>query len=218
VVSHNQQMLRLDFEDTHDLSKEEESNFKDFIDKIINAEKPDVILLQDYNKGILTATLIEWLIQKANNLNIPVAVDPKRKNFLAYKNVTLFKPNLKEVKEALSIDLLPEESELRSASLKIQQQLNNDVTLITLSEHGVYIDDRNSMKIYPTHPRNVSDVCGAGDTVISIVSLGLAAGLNAKELAILANYSGGQVCEKPGVVPVDKAQLLEELANFDKLL
>lgn len=215
VVSHNQQMLRLDHENTHDLTESEEEDFIKFIEKIINNQKPDVILLQDYNKGVLKGSVIKWVISEANNKGIPVAVDPKRKNFLEYKNVTLFKPNLKEVKEALSLDVHPEQYELANASQKIRSHLNNEITFITLSEHGVFIDDQKASDIFPTHTRNVSDVCGAGDTVISIVSLGLAAKLSSRELAILANFSGGQVCEKPGVVPVDKIQLLEELANFE---
>lgn len=215
IISSNQQMLRIDSEITTDLNDEDESNFVQLLAGIIKDLDPHVILLQDYNKGVLTANVIEWITKQANLLSIPVAVDPKNKNFFKYKNVTLFKPNLKEVKEALAMDIHPVKEELIDASAKIRENIHNDITLITLSENGVFIDDNISSNIYPTHPRNVSDVCGAGDTVISIVSLGLASGISIKELAILANYSGGQVCEKPGVVPVDKEQLLTELANFE---
>ena len=215
IISSNQQMLRIDSEITTDLNDEDEGNFVQLLAGIIKEQDPHVILLQDYNKGVLTANVIEWITKQANLLSIPVAVDPKNKNFFKYKNVTLFKPNLKEVKEALAMDIHPVKDELIDASAKIREHIHNDITLITLSENGVFIDDNISSNIYPTHPRNVSDVCGAGDTVISIVSLGLASGISTKELAILANYSGGQVCEKPGVVPVDKEQLLTELANFE---
>ncbi len=215
IISNNQQMLRLDSEITEDLNETDELKLIQIINTILKETKPSVILLQDYNKGILTTKIINWITEQAKILNIPLAVDPKYKNFFKYKNVTLFKPNLKEVREALSMDVQPTDKGLKDASAKIRNSINNDITLITLSENGVYIDDSISSKIYPTHPRNVSDVCGAGDTVISIISLGLASGISIKELAILANYSGGQVCEKAGVVPVDKDQLLAELANFE---
>ena len=215
IISNNQQMLRIDSEITDDLNQNDEALLIQSLANIIEQEKPDVILLQDYNKGILTPNVIDWITEQAKKMFIPVAVDPKYKNFFKYKNVTLFKPNLKEVREALSMDIHPLDNELKAASDKIRNTINNKITLITLSENGVFIDDNISSRIYPTHPRNVSDVCGAGDTVISIISLGLASGISTKELAILANYSGGQVCEKPGVVPVDKEQLLTELANYD---
>jgi len=214
IISHNQQMLRLDSEMTAELNKADEEKLIEQLDYILKEETPQVILLQDYNKGILTEGVINWITKHANKLSIPIAVDPKYKNFFKYKNVTLFKPNLKEVKEALSMDVHPIEIELKEASDRIRKEINNDITLITLSENGVFIDNNISSDIYPTHPRNVSDVCGAGDTVISIISLGLASGISIKELAVLANYSGGQVCEKPGVVPVDKNQLLTELSQF----
>ncbi len=214
VVSSNQQMLRVDSEDTFDLTEFEKSEVILIYKNILNEVKPDVIILQDYNKGFFTPDLINEMVAFARNHNIPVTVDPKRKNFLDFKDVTLFKPNLKEVREALNYEFKINLDDLVLASAKIKESLNNKITFITLSENGLFIDDGVIPKIYPTTPRNVSDVCGAGDTVISTISLGIAAGLSSIELSVLANIAGGQVCERPGVVPVDLEQLKKELLEI----
>ena len=218
VVSNNQQMLRVDSEDTFNLSGKEKSNVLNLYHEILKNEKPDVIILQDYNKGFFESELIYTIISLARQHGIPVTVDPKKKNFLDFKGATIFKPNLKEVREALNQDFKINIEDLSRASSQIKSKLQNDITIITLSEHGLFIDDGVDTKIYPTIPRNVSDVCGAGDTVISTISLGISVHLPPPELAVLANMAGGQVCERPGVVPIDVEQLTRELSelNFDR--
>lgn len=213
IVSQNQQMMRIDTEDTFELTHHEKQVV---IAQYVNAlkeTKPDVIILQDYNKGFFTPELIQVITRYAADNNIPVTVDPKKANFLDFKGVTIFKPNLKEVKEALNTEIKPEIGDLKNASGHIRDILGNKITVITLSENGLFIDDGVDAKIYPTTPRNISDVCGAGDTVISTLSLGIASGLSAYELAVMANVAGGQVCERPGVVPVDPDQLILELSE-----
>lgn len=213
IVSQNQQMMRIDAEDTFELTHHEKQVV---ITQYVNAlkeTKPDVIILQDYNKGFFTPELIQVITRYAADNNIPVTVDPKKANFLDFKGVTIFKPNLKEVKEALNTEIKPEIGDLKNASGHIRDILGNKITVITLSENGLFIDDGVDAKIYPTTPRNISDVCGAGDTVISTLSLGIASGLSAYELAVMANVAGGQVCERPGVVPVDPDQLILELSE-----
>lgn len=213
IVSQNQQMMRIDAEDTFELTHHEKQVV---IAQYVNAlkeTKPDVIILQDYNKGFFTPELIQVITRYAADNNIPVTVDPKKANFLDFKGVTIFKPNLKEVKEALNTEIKPEIGDLKNASGRIRDILGNKITVITLSENGLFIDDGVDAKIYPTTPRNISDVCGAGDTVISTLSLGIASGLSAYELAVMANVAGGQVCERPGVVPVDPDQLILELSE-----
>jgi len=144
--------------------------------------------------------------------NIVTCVDPKIKNFLAYKNVTLFKPNLKELKNGLQIDFNypSEKSAFLNAVNDLKKQLNNKYTLITLSEHGVYLNANNKDVFIPAHYRNIADVSGAGDTVISVATLCLISGLEPKNTAEIANLAGGLVCEKVGVISVDKEQLLTE--------
>ena len=161
-------------------------------------------------KKIFNISIIQAIVAAAKEANIPVTVDPKKKNFLDFKGVTIFKPNLKEVREALNQDYNTDLESLKEASNKIKSILKNEITIITLSEKGLFIDDGELAEIYPTIPRNVSDVCGAGDTVISTLSLGVASNFDRETLAILANIAGGQVCERPGVVPVNLKQLTEE--------
>lgn len=210
VIASNQHLLRVDNEDTHDLTANEVERFLASIISLLNRQKIDVILFQDYNKGVLSHQVITAIINEALDRHIPTAVDPKRNNFLSYKKTTLFKPNLKEVREALPFPISPTLASLQKASDYLRQQLNHNNTLITLSEKGIFADDGSQSMILPTQPRNITDVCGAGDTVISIAALGIALGMDLKDIAQLSNLAGGQVCEKVGVVPVDKRQLHEE--------
>ena len=210
VIASNQHLLRVDTEDTHELSTVETTRFLQSIVSLLDDHKIDVILFQDYNKGVLTEEVIHSIIEEANRRNIPTAVDPKKDNFFAYQKTSLFKPNLKEVRDALPFDVHPNLDSLQKASNFLRKNLNHKNTLITLSEKGIFADDENESVILPTQPRNITDVCGAGDTVISIAALGLALGLNLKDIAVLTNLAGGQVCEKVGVVPVNKNQLKEE--------
>ena len=213
VIAQNQQMLRVDREDTFPLSQKEEQDFLDLLKSILQEKKIHVILFQDYNKGVLTERLIQEIIKEAIQRGIPTTVDPKNHNFLAYKKVNLFKPNLKEVQQNIPISVSPNLASLTKAADYIHAQLGNDYTLITLSEKGLFLQHNEKATIIPTQTRNITDVCGAGDTVISVAALGLALSLDMKEVAFLANLAGGQVCERVGVVPVNKSQLKIE---FDR--
>ncbi len=213
VIAGNQHLLRLDKEQTNDLTPNEAAKFLRTVVDLLNEKTFHVMILQDYNKGVLSAGVIARLLEEARLRNIPVAVDPKFRNFWNYKNVDLFKPNLKEVKDALQMPIDSDLGSLRKASELIHQRLGNHFTLITLSEKGAYLGDATEGRLYPTHRRNVADVCGAGDTVISIASLAMAAGLAKEEIALLANLAGGQVVEKVGVVSVDKNQLQKEILS-----
>ncbi|MBI5915715.1 MAG: carbohydrate kinase [Bacteroidetes bacterium] len=211
VIAGTQHLLRLDKEQTNELSNREASAFLSNTLELLASEKFDAMVFQDYNKGVLTEEVIKTLMGEAKQRKIPVAVDPKFRNFWCYQGADLFKPNLKEVNDALRGKYPPDEISLQSAARLMRQKLHNGLTIITLSERGVFLDDGVSGKIYPTQPRLVADVCGAGDTVISVAALAMAAGLDLDEIALLANLAGGQVVEKVGVVPVDKAQLQAEL-------
>ncbi|MEZ5055792.1 MAG: bifunctional ADP-heptose synthase [Saprospiraceae bacterium] len=210
VLAASQQLLRVDAEDTHSLSGEETKELKSIISNQLDSKKVDAILLQDYNKGVLTQELIEFVIKEAQKRQIPTAVDPKKDNFWAYKGVTLFKPNLKEIRESMEKPVQTNSESLLLAGKHIRHILSNTFSMITLSEKGVFYDEENQSGIIPTIPRSIADVSGAGDTVISVATLGLACNLDIRTIAILSNLAGGQVCEKVGVVPVDKKLLLEE--------
>lgn len=210
ILAANQQMLRVDQENTHPLDEKETDLLLKKIQDILTKKNIHVILFQDYNKGVLTKKIIQELIQKATHHNIISVVDPKKANFLHYKNTTLFKPNLKEVQEGLNIPISGDAASLEKAALYLHQQLEHQYTMITLSERGIFIADGKESNIISTYARKIADVCGAGDTVISVAALGLATGMPILQIAQLANLAGGQVCEKVGVVPVNKVQLQAE--------
>ncbi len=216
VIASGQHLLRVDSEDQNDLSNKEEKAVFQKIKTALNAQKVHAILFQDYNKGVLTTSLIEKIVTLANEKGILTTVDPKKKNFFAYKNTTLFKPNLKEIRESLTTSIQPNLKSLKNASEKLSAKLNHQFTMITLSEKGIYSDDKKTAAILPTFPRSIADVSGAGDTVISLATIGLAAGLDLKTSVLLSNLAGGQVCEKVGVVPVDREQLLKEFIEVSK--
>lgn len=210
VLASHQQLLRVDTEDTHNLTTEESDEFLKKVINILSQRKIDVILFQDYNKGVLTEQIIRSIIAEAIKRGIPTAVDPKFKNFNTYKRVNLFKPNLLEVNRFFQTSINPVLEDLHVASKRIEDELENDYTLITLSDKGLYLKREGVGTIYPTHIRTISDVCGAGDSVISVVALALALDLPKEQIALLANLAGGQVCEQLGVVPINLEQLKEE--------
>lgn len=214
ILGNNQQMLRIDRESTQDLSEEESRLFLRKLRHLLDEHPVRVIILQDYNKGVLTPGIIEATIAEARQRGIQTAVDPKKNNFFAYRHVDLFKPNLKEIRDSAPFEVYASLESLHKASGFLRERLQNRITMITLSEKGIYLDAGSGDAIYPTVQRNVADVSGAGDTVISIAALGLAAGLEPGMIAALSNLAGGQVCEFPGVVPVDRDILARELEQY----
>lgn len=213
VISNNAQMLRIDAEDTFDLTEKEFDLLSAKIKDIINKEKIDGIILQDYNKGVLTEELIKGIVALANENEIPVGVDPKKKNFLAYQNVTFFKPNLKELKEGIGINSKDDSiiEILKSIDI-LQEKLNCRFIMTTLSERGVLIKDYNTNTYHhiPAHIREIADVSGAGDTVLSVAMLCLVCKQDPHMIAAISNLAGGLVCEEFGVVPINKERLFEE--------
>ena len=211
IISRNQHMMRLDAEIVNDLDIVDEENLQNQVEKFINTEKPDVVIFEDYNKGILTKNIIENTITFCQKNNIITAVDPKRKNFFSYRNATLFKPNLNEA--IAGLNLLPEEVSpelLSNIHLQLKEQLDHSISLITLSEKGVFYQENDHKKIVPSHRRNIADVSGAGDTVIAVASLIYAATKNIDLAAKIANIAGGIVCEEVGTVPIQKEKLFQE--------
>jgi rfaE bifunctional protein kinase chain/domain len=216
VMGRNQQMMRLDHEHTSDISDIESEQLLANFYAYVEAEKPSLIILEDYNKGVLTPKVIAAVIAHCNEKGIPTSVDPKQKNFLAYQGCTIFKPNLKEVKEGLKIEIASiNTANLTSVHEALQAHLQHAISFITLSEHGVYFGNEATHKLIPTHIRNIADVSGAGDTVIAVASLTYASTKNMELAAELANIAGGLVCELVGTAPIDK-KILE--AEVKKLL
>jgi rfaE bifunctional protein kinase chain/domain len=211
VISNEKHVIRIDEEQTDNLDANHESELLTVINSIIQNKSVDCILFEDYNKGILTPKIITYIITSAKAKNIPTSVDPKKKNFFCYTDVTLFKPNLKELTEGLNLVAPPREMEtLKKADAQLRERLRNKISLITLSEQGVYISDASKQEHLPVFNRSIADVSGAGDTVIATASLCLASGCNIHEIAWLSNLAGGIVCESVGVVPITKQQLKHE--------
>lgn len=209
IISGSQHIIRLDSETDLDLSKEEEKSFLDHIKQLL--PDCDVVIFEDYDKGTLNRTIIEEVISFADKLQIPTVVDPKKRNFLSYNNATLFKPNLKELREGLKIDFsIKDLDQIKQAVNQLRQAMHVKHALITLSENGVFIDSEDGNHHIPAHIRRISDVSGAGDTVISIAALCTALKLSPKFTAGLSNLAGGLVCEYVGVVPIDKDGLFAE--------
>ncbi|HZH63802.1 MAG TPA: bifunctional ADP-heptose synthase [Flavisolibacter sp.] len=211
IISRNQQMMRLDAEQTNDLTEEDSErllrNFRAFVEK----ELPHIVILEDYNKGVLTENIIHEIIAICKEANVLTAVDPKRKNFFSYDGVDIFKPNLKEVKEALNILLTNTEIPvLQDIHQALYQHLHHRISLITLSEKGVFYQHGESANIIPSHIRNVADVSGAGDTVIAVAALVYAVRKNVHLMAEIANIAGGLVCEEVGTAAISKLALLHE--------
>jgi len=218
ILSRNQQLLRLDSEHTHDLNEEETTNLLQKIREILDSNEIHVIILQDYNKGVLTPELIRTVLTEAIRRDIPTVVDPKYTNFFAYRRATLFKPNLREVRAMLDFEINPNDNTtLEKAATAIRQEIGNSYTLITLSDKGMYFDDGATNFIIPAEVRNIADVSGAGDTVLSVMALGIAAKLEPKTMVQLANLAGGLVCEKVGVVPVDLEELKLEFQDREAI-
>ncbi len=223
IIGNKNQMLRVDEEIVADLSHEEENLLLEKITLTLKQQEIHVIIFQDYNKGVLTKRIIESVTVQAGEKLIPVVVDPKKKNFETYRGVKLFKPNLKELKEGLKTDFsIFDQNALYDSIAMLQDRQLHEMIMVTLSDKGLVIGYRKDGQRYffsqAAHVRTISDVSGAGDTVISVAALCLALGGDVQTTAFLSNLAGGIVCEQVGVVPVNKHRLLREakaLANDD---
>ena len=215
IVSGAQQLLRLDSEDTHDINPDIQEKFIQHLRTFLDKTTIHAAILQDYNKGVLSSKNIFDILNEVHSRNIPIAVDPKKKNFFEYKNVALFKPNLKEIREAFSFPITTDKTSLQNAADRLREKIGQRSTMITLSEKGIFCEENlyNGF-IEPAIPRSITDVSGAGDTVISVAALCLASKLNLKLLTLLANLAGGRVCESSGVVPISLEELKKEFHLF----
>lgn len=214
IISAGQHLLRVDEETDFPLSEDLTRQLFKKIESIIIKRAIDAVIFQDYDKGVITPELIQKVTLICNKNNIPTLVDPKKRNFNEYKNVSFFKPNFKELTEGLNIQIEKKDTrELFKACKILKDKLNAKYIFTTLSEHGVFLTDGITYEHVPAELREIIDVSGAGDTVISTVSVCLAAKLPPKEIARISNKAGGLVCEKVGVVPIDKDKLLIEITK-----
>lgn len=215
VIARNQQMMRLDREVTSELSVEWQDRLFEGFCHYMEAQQPMLVIFEDYDKGVLAEPLIHKLVDVCRSKGILTAVDPKKRNFLSYRGVDIFKPNLKEVREGLGMQVLADHpASLDKAHAALAGRLGHRISLITLSEHGLYVAEGSQSHHIPSHARSISDVSGAGDTVISVAALAFAVTGNLMLAAEMANMAGGLVCEEVGTAAISPARLEEEFRNY----
>ena len=211
IISQNQHLLRVDDEDDEPLDQTLEKKFTDHVLKLAKSFVPDGIIFEDYDKGVITPSVIDLVVGYANAQGIEVSADPKRRNFANYRNIALFKPNFQELTDGLNLPLRKGDvTSLFEATKDYQAGANIRYLLISLSEYGVYISDGETYDVVPAEFLEIVDVSGAGDTLVSVAMLSLLAGLDMETIARVANLAGGLVCGKTGVVPVNRDELMKK--------
>jgi rfaE bifunctional protein kinase chain/domain len=213
IIAHDQHVVRADRESRFDISDSIQKDLLNYLSSIIDSL--DALILQDYNKGVLTKNIIRGSIELANKHGKIIGVDPKFANFFEYQNITLFKPNTREIEQAMSVALNMEKSVIDIGS-KLCELVKCQHLLITRGEKGMILFDRNGRwNTVPTRARRIHDVSGAGDTVISTMIAALVGGANIKEAARLANEAAGVVCEEVGITPITLEKLRKAMARKD---
>lgn len=217
VLGNHHQMLRVDKEVRHNLTEEQSNAFLEVIVAIL--PECHAIIFEDYDKGLLSRPLIATIMNLAAGKNIQTFIDPKFKNFFHYQNCTVFKPNFKELKEGLHIEVNKDDVDgLKKAVARLKEKMPHQWSLLTLSENGMMLSGpAHEIWHIPAHTRQIADVSGAGDTVIAVLTLGIVCGLSMPASTALANLAGGRVCEFPGVVPIKLDDLTAELSRLGGL-
>ena len=212
IISQAQHLLRVDEEDENALDTETETRLKAKFDELLEQYKPKAIIFEDYDKGVITPGIIKHVVNKANEAGVITSVDPKKRQFMDYLGVSLFKPNFKEMKEGMKADFTPDNlSAIKGLIIKLMKDKQIDRVLLTMADAGVVIADENNFTHIEAEVRNIADVSGAGDTVIATATLCMCSGCSLYDIAFISNMAGGLVCEYSGVVPIDRQELMDEL-------
>lgn len=218
IIGNHQQIARVDKEESDLLPEAVRLRVWQHIEKLLNTQQFHALIFEDYDKGLLDAETIEKTIRLCAQKNIPVMVDPKRRNFFFYAGSTVFKPNVKELNDALGTHFERKDIDgIKQAVQILRHRMPHTCTMVTLSEHGVLVCDAEGKFTHtPAHYRQIVDVSGAGDTVIAVMAAAVAGGCSMPTAAQVANLAGGLVCEEVGVVPIDKQKLLAEVLRLSK--
>ena len=207
LIANNQQVARIDYEDIDEISTNTEQKIIDHFDNVVS--DIDAVLIEDYNKGLLTDTLIRHIVKRCNELNKIVTVDPKYKNFFSYQNCTVFKPNYLELKKNMNV-IIESEEDFHETSFRLLDRINSEYLIVTRGSKGLSIFKKDCDVVnIPTFAKQVFDVSGAGDTVISTLTLCLAAGVPVRDAAIIANHAAGKVCGVVGIAPVYPQDIID---------
>ncbi len=209
VLGGHQQMMRLDFEETDSIAANAEQELKDFIDKILN-QGIDAIIISDYGKGMCTEAICQYAIQKAKEQFVPVLVDPKGTQWSKYRGASYITPNVKEAGEVLGKKLANETDTLREAASVIKENYAVDSVMITRSEKGISIFADEEINI-PTVAKEVFDVSGAGDTVISVFAAGIGVNIPISVSAEMANQAAGIEVGKVGTYAVSSDEIEKQI-------
>ena len=213
IIGDNQHLARVDRENTAYLSGDLEKKVRDKISALL--PHVEAVILEDYNKGLLSKNIIKTTLDLANKHQIVSAVDPKFINFLEYIGATIFKPNIKETSQALA-RVIESEKDINNAGLELMSKIKAKYVLLTLGAKGLALfDESRDINRIAAKTRKVSDVSGAGDTVISTMTASMVGGATAIEAACLANYAAGIVCEEVGIVPIERNRLQKEIEEWD---
>ncbi|MBL7129665.1 MAG: D-glycero-beta-D-manno-heptose-7-phosphate kinase [Ignavibacteria bacterium] len=214
VIADSHHLLRIDSESKSEISKETEDKILDLLKS--HSSDFDIMILQDYNKGVLTKSIISRIINFAKESGIRILVDPKFENFFEYKNTYIFKPNRKELEDAFG-KKAKIESELVSLCKELIKKVNCENLILTLGGEGIKIfqssDGDIKIDSFGTRARKVADVSGAGDTVISTIAVCLAGGASLQDSVVISNFAAGLVCEEVGIVPIENEQLKKYIAE-----
>ena len=209
ITARKQQIVRVDRELTTPIRKSIEDEIISSFEKIV--KDIDALIIEDYNKGLLTERVITTVIKIAKANNVIITVDPKFENFFAYKGVTVFKPNLAELAKNMNRNI-SNEKDLQAIAWQLFKQIEAKYLVVTLGERGMLIfeHDKNIFSL-PTYASKVLDVSGAGDTVISSLTLALTLTNSILESAIIANHAAGIVCGKHGTSPTSWKEIRESV-------
>lgn len=211
VIASSQHIVRVDREQRREIGEQVRQGLLDLVEE--NIGNIDALILQDYNKGVVTKELIAHMVQLARRHDVPVYVDPKFNNFFEYTGVTVFKPNRKEAEDALQQKLKSPE-ERQEGVRELLRRLACEYVILTLGSEGMMLAHRDEDPVrVPTKAIQVADVSGAGDTVIATLATACAAGATMQEAVVIANHAAGIVCEQVGTVPVQHTQLLGALLS-----
>ncbi len=210
VFADKNQLIRVDQEDKHAISEEINHQLLQRFEAIIEQSKIDILILQDYNKGVLHQKNIGAIIQRAQSKEIFIAVDPKVQHFYEYEGVDLFKPNMKELFQQFPSEAIQNSFDLsvvKKLAKKVQTQIASKTILVTLSEHGAMLCTESESYYKAAKSIEVVDVCGAGDAVIAVIAMAMYKGIESEELLDLCNETGRIVCEKTGVASIHISEL-----------
>jgi rfaE bifunctional protein kinase chain/domain len=212
VIAHSQQVVRTDREDTEEMSLELTERIIDLVRRKIG--EIQALIISDYGKGVITLNLLSELIDLCRKNHIFIAVDPKEIHFLSYKKVSLITPNHNEAAFAYG-KKIKDENILEEVGWGLLDRLEAEAMLITRGELGMSLFERNrNLTHFPARAKEVYDVTGAGDTVISAFTCGIAAGASYKEAALISNHAAGMVIGEIGTAQVDRDKLTVALRDF----